>query len=71
MAYYNEGARHCQARHFALRQRLARTYGVSLRRQPDSRGYHQDLFSTANELDESIDDLAGTTRHPLSVSVYP
>jgi hypothetical protein len=74
VAYYYEGARPCQARHFALRQRVARTYGVSLRRQPGSRDYHQEshvLFSTSNERAASFDGLAGTTRHPLSTSVYP
>jgi hypothetical protein len=51
-----------------------RTYGVSLRGQPGSRDYHQEshvLFSTANERVTSFDDPAGTTRHPISVSVYP
>ncbi len=52
VTYYHEAARRRQERHFALCQRFAWTYGVPLRRQPGSRGDHQEphvLFPTANE----------------------
>jgi hypothetical protein len=42
VAHYYEGVRRSPTWHYALRQRVARTYGVSLRRQPDSGGYHQE-----------------------------
>jgi hypothetical protein len=74
VVYYHEGARRRQARHSALCQRLAWTYGVSLRRQPGSRGDHQEpyvLFPTADERVASLDGIVGTTRHSFAVSIYP
>ncbi len=74
VAYYHEGARRRQARHFALRQRFVRTYGMPLRRQSGSSGDHQEphvLFPTDNERVASFDGIVGTTRHSLGASIYP
>jgi hypothetical protein len=73
--YYYEGARHCQTRHFALRQRLARTYVCLYEDNQAVVSVIKNHTSSSplidNERVTSFDDLTGTTRHPISVSVYP